>query len=190
MYRKNKKNGKNIKAVFFFIKCVLIVLAVYIGSSICMGLFLHEYGDSIKVTVGVWRYYKQLNDMQEEMENIYMNNSVDFSEQSLSIYQKEGKWDVEVIVRGENTMDKSIFESYNIENTESIEKLNENFCEPIYHVLYDGEVYRYIVGEYESIYYIPDKEILEKVQRKMKENRMKYKKVRGKWYKIAKTKKS
>lgn len=155
-----------------------------------MGLFLHEYGDSIKVTVGVWRYYKQLNDMQEEMENIYMNNSVDFSEQSLSIYQKEGKWDVEVIVRGENTMDKSIFESYNIENTESIEKLNENFCEPIYHVLYDGEVYRYIVEEYESIYYIPDEEILKKVQRKMKENGMKYKKVRGKWYKIAKTKKS
>lgn len=61
-----------------------------------MRLLLHEYGDSIKVTVSVWRYYKQLNDMQEEMENIYMNiretYSVDFPEQRLSIYQKEGKW--------------------------------------------------------------------------------------------------
>ena len=159
-----------------------------------MGLFLYTYGDSIKKSVGVWKYYKQLNDMQEEMENICMDmkekHSVDFSEQKISIQQKEGKWDVEIYVMEDYTMDNSIFESYNIENTESIEKLNENYFESIMHVLYDGEVYRYDVGEYEFIYYIPNKETYENVQVELKEHGLKYKKIRGKWYKIAKTKKN
>lgn len=57
-------------------------------------------------------------------------------------------------------------------------------------MFYDGEVYRFDVGEYECIYYIPNKETYDNVQGELKEYGLKYKRIRGKWYRIVKTRKT
>lgn len=157
-------------------------------------LFLSH--DTRKVYQDVCLYYKQLNDMQEEIEviceNMQEKYQVNFIKQSVVLYQKSGEWKVKI--RNEDDVNKdSIYEFYSINNKQSIESLNENFCEPIYHVFYDGEVYRFDVGdagEYECIYYIPNKEAYDNVQAELKEYGLKYKRVRGKWYRIVKTRKT
>lgn len=110
------KKNKVLDYIRMIAIAAVVAPFVFIGFTwlnVC--LFLSH--DTRKVYQDVCLYYKQLNDMQEEIEviceNMQEKYQVNFIKQSVVLYQKSGEWKVKI--RNEDDVNKdSIYEFYSI----------------------------------------------------------------------------